>query len=96
MAQEPSPSGTKSADERKQLLSQNIQMAIGAGGRIESQSDYMAVVLSGKKVNHILHLILSLLTGIWVVVWIAMVMRGGEKRQMITVDEYGNVLNQRM
>ena len=56
----------------------------------------MAVVVSGKPVNHILHLILTIVTvGFWGIVWLILVIAGGEKREMITVDEYGNVLKQK-
>ena len=60
------------------------------GGRIETQDDRMAVILQGRPVNHILHLILTIVTlGIWGLVWLALVIFRGQKRQMITVDEYG-------
>jgi hypothetical protein len=45
----------------------------------------------GQRPNHILHLILTLITlGIWGIVWIAIVALGGEKRGVIEIDEYGN------
>ena len=52
----------------------------------------MAVLVRGKKVNHILHLFLSIFTlGLWAIVWVILTLTGGEKRQVITVDDYGNV-----
>ena len=85
----------KTLDEKKSILAQQIQMAVARGGRIQSQTDTMAVVIYGKPVNHVLHLILTLLTaGFWIIVWIIVAASGGEKRQMITVDEFGNVLVQ--
>lgn len=82
----------KTPDERKQALARTIQSEVAGGARVESQSDYQAVLVKGHRVNHILHLILTLITlGVWVVVWIAMVLIGGEKRRMATVDEFGNV-----
>lgn len=87
----------KSLDERRAILAQQIQMAVARGGRVESQGDSMAVVVYGKPVNHILHLLLTILTaGFWIIVWIILVVSGGEKRWMITVDESGNVLNQQV
>lgn len=60
--------------------------------RIESQSDYNAVLVKGKKVNHVLHLILTLITlGFWLIPWIVLVIVGKEKRMMVSVDDYGNV-----
>ena len=47
---------------------------------------------AGHRVTHVLHLILSIITfGLWLIVWILMGVFGGEKRAMVTVDEYGNV-----
>ena len=84
----------KSPEVRKAALAKRIQYLVNVDMcRVESQSDYQAVLVSGKKVNHVLHLILTLLTfGLWVFVWIGLVIFGGEKRRMVSVDEYGQVL----
>ena len=87
--------GRKPADERKALLAQNVSSAVARGARVESQSDYQAIMVEGKPVNHILHLILTVLTfGFWAIVWIILALTGGEKRRTITVDEWGNVNTQ--
>ena len=50
-------------------------------------------MVRGKPPNHILQLILTLVTfGAWGIVWLALVIFGGEKRQIINVDDYGNTL----
>ena len=86
----------KTMDERKAILAQQIQMAVAKGGRIQSQSDNMSVIIYGKPVNHMLHLFITLITsGLWLIGWIIVSMNGGEKREMITVDEFGNVLVQK-
>jgi hypothetical protein len=86
------PSGRKSLEERKELLARTIAHQVVTGARVESQSDFQAVLVRGKPVNHVLHLILTLVTfTLWGWVWIALAILGGEKRSMITVDEYGNV-----
>jgi hypothetical protein len=86
------PSGRKSLEERKELLARTIAHQVVTGARVESQSDFQAVLVRGKPVNHVLHLILTLVTfTLWGWVWIALAIFGGEKRSMITVDEYGNV-----
>jgi hypothetical protein len=83
--------GVKSSQERKELLARAISSEVAAGARVESQGDFQAVVVHGKPVNHILHLILTIVTlGLWVLVWIALAIVGGEKRSMVTVDPYGN------
>ena len=86
----------KTLEERKAILAQQIQFAVGKGGRIDSQTDSMFVVVYGKPVNHILHLILTIVTfGTWGIVWLILIIAGGEKRQMISIDEFGNPLTQR-
>lgn len=91
-------SGAKTLEERKELLSRQLAQRIAAtGGRLESQTDTMAVLVRGKRVNHILHFLLGFPTiGFWwLTVWPALVIFGGEKRQVVTVDDYGNILTQK-
>ena len=89
--------GRKTTEERKELLARTVMGQVASGARVESQSDYQAVLVRGKPVNHVLHLILTLVTvTLWGWVWIAMAIFGGEKRSMVTVDEYGNVAVQKV
>ena len=61
-------------------------------GRIESLTDYSAVVVQGQKVNHVLHLLISVfLCGLWLPIWLVLAMTGGEKRTVLAVDQCGNV-----
>ena len=91
-----SPSNRKSMEERKEILSRQVQQSVARGARIESQSDTMAVVVTGKTVNHVLHFLIGVVTlGIWWIVWLILIIAGGEKRKMITVDEYGLILLQK-
>ncbi len=72
-----------------------VANCVAGGARIESQTQDQAVVVYGKPVNHVLHLILTLVTcGLWAIVWVIMALAGGEKRQVIRVDPYGNVMFQ--
>jgi len=65
-------------------------------GRVESVTPYSAVVVHGQKVNHVLHLLISvLLCGIWLPVWLVIALTGGEKRRVISVDACGNVTTTR-
>ena len=52
----------RTTDEQKQLLARQIATSIARGRRVESQGDFQAVLLRGRRVNHLLHLILTLLT----------------------------------
>ena len=79
-----------SLQERAEILEEYVTDAIRKGWRIESQGSYQAVIVEGKDVNHLLHLLLSLLTvGLWLFVWALITLTGGERRMMIYVDEKG-------
>jgi hypothetical protein len=79
------------------MLAQQVQQAVGRGLRVESQSDFQAVLVEGKPVNHTLHAILTIFTCLlWGIVWAVIAGTGGEKREMIVVDEFGNVQHQRL
>lgn len=87
----------KTGDERKGSLANAIQTQVAGGARIESQSDFQAVLIRGHRVNHLLHFVIGVVTiGLWWIVWIFMAALGGEKRQMVSVDEFGNVLVQKI
>lgn len=87
----------RTADERKVILAQQLQTAAARGLRIESQSDFQAVLVEGQPVNHVLHAILTIFTCLlWGIVWAIIAATGGEKRQMVVVDEFGNVLWQKL
>jgi hypothetical protein len=83
-------------EERKKLLAQAINYQVIQGARVESQSDFQAVLVKGKPINHLLHLTITMLTcGMWGIVWIVLGLMGGEKRYVAQVDEYGNTNIQR-
>jgi hypothetical protein len=87
----------KSPDERKAILARQISVMVARGRRVESQSDYQAVLVRGHRVHHGLQLFLTIITaGLWGFVWIGLVLLGGEKREMATVDEWGNSAIQKL
>lgn len=92
------PGGTmKTEAERKRMLAQAIQTEVVQGARVESHQDFQAVLISGKPVNHLLHAVIALLTcGVWLLVWLGLGIIGGETRVLIVIDEYGNVLRQKL
>lgn len=80
------------SDQRKQALAQMVAQEVAHGKRVESHTDYQAVLVTGKPVNHILHLILTLLTcGAWGLVWLILAFAAGEKRTVVAVDDWGNI-----
>ena len=81
----------KSVDERKEILARQISSLLAQGRRVESQSDFQAVLITGHRPNHVLHLLITFFTfGLWAIPWIAITALGGEKREVINVDEWGN------
>lgn len=89
----PAVSATRrSSEDRRALLAQQLQQAATRGLRLESQTDFQAVLIEGKPVNHTLHAILTIFTClVWGVVWAVIAATGGEKRHQLVVDDFGNV-----
>lgn len=90
----PATPGTRMPfDQRRERLAAEVSRLLALGNRrIESYSELSAVLVIGRPVNHVLHLIATALTlGIWSLVWIVLVLTGGEKRELLRVDETGTV-----
>lgn len=84
-------------NERKMKLGQAVQAEVVQGGVIESQSDFNAIIRYGKPVNHVLHLILTIVTcglwgGVWILVWV--VSAQAKKSIALQVNEFGQVFRQ--
>lgn len=71
-----------------------VQAEINSGKRVAYQTEDSVTLESGKRVNNVLHLVVSLFIGFWALVWFIFTMTGGIKREQITVDEDGNVNRQ--
>jgi hypothetical protein len=81
------------AERRKAVLAAKVASEVARGMRVESQTDFQAILVSGNRPNHILHLLLSIVTlGLWLIVWLIIGAGGGERRKVVSVDEYGRVL----
>lgn len=79
---------------RKAALARAVGNEVRNGWHVQSQTDYQAVMLKpGTKVNHLLHLILTLITlGVWAIVWILVTLtHKREHQKVISVDAYGHV-----
>jgi hypothetical protein len=89
---------TKTPDERKAALDRQLQVYGAQGWRIENRSDFQATIAKGKEHSHTLHLLLTIFTlGLWgLFVWLPLSIFGGMKRRMITIDEYGNSVEQKL
>lgn len=82
-------------DRHKALAGVIHNKVLNEGYRVESESQFEAVLVTGKKTNHVLHLILSIITlGLWLIPWALIALVGGEQRRLQWVDESGQVLGQ--
>ncbi|WP_421841334.1 hypothetical protein [Mycobacterium sp.] len=74
------------------MLDQALIEMTASGGRVETRTPDSAVVVTGKPVNHLLHLLLSLfLCTLWAPVWLIVAATGGERRVTVSVDPNGLV-----
>jgi hypothetical protein len=107
---ETQPVQRKSADVRKELLAHTVENEVARGSRVESQSDFQAVLVRGRRPNLVERLIVKIALlglvflirairkpgGMWGVVGILAYIFVGQKRSLATVDEYGNTGIQRL
>lgn len=78
--------------EREARLERAINYQIAQGSKLANQGKFEAVMISGRKINHILHLLLAVFTlGLWLIIWAIMGIFGGESQYTLGVDEYGKV-----
>jgi hypothetical protein len=85
----------RTPQERNAILNQQLMAVASQGGRVETRTADAAVVVTGKPVNHVLHLLLSLfLCAIWVPVWLILAAVSPERRATIWVDPTGGVHRQ--
>ena len=77
----------------KTLKQAKIAYAI-AGWSIDLEEENLVIVSKQKHIHHIIHAIVSLLTGfLWAPFWIALVLRKSESRKVITFDEETKTVN---
>jgi cytochrome b len=79
--------------DRQAILASEVARQVATGARVQVQTDYMATIVRGRRPNHLLHVILSIVTfGVWfLLVYIPVLIFAGEKWSTVTVDEYGNL-----
>jgi hypothetical protein len=74
-------------EERKAALTKRVVSFTRKGWRVETRSDYQVTLVRGHRPNHLLHLLLTVLTvGLWAIVWICLAIFGGEKRIVVTAE----------
>lgn len=80
----------------RQQMSQAVAKEVADGGwRVESQTDYHTVLAKGGRTNHVLHLILTIVTcGLWSLAWLLIAHVNRRQSLVLRVDEYGNFSRQ--
>lgn len=90
---------------RKRKLADYIRMSCAKGWIVESQNDFNAVLFSGKKCNHTLWALITFLGGIVSfgllfiiggITWLILAIAQGEKRIMLHIDEFGEIITQKL
>lgn len=85
------PSITKTGRDEAAITAAVLN-AVSQGWRIEHRTSNSAVLVSGSRPNHVLHLLLTVFTlGLWGIVWIVIGLAGGERRRMVLADGFGNL-----
>lgn len=91
------PGTAKTEEQRKGMLDSALNLYGAKGFRIENRSDYQATVSKGKETRHVLHIVLAVVTGgLWLVVYIPLWLVTGIRRRLVSVDEYGNTIEQKL
>ena len=81
---------------RRQQQAQAVANEVLQGSVVQSSSDYQAVLVSGSKVNHLLHFAITVVScGFWACVWLFLSLTGGEEVYIVNTPEFGNSLVQR-
>ena len=82
-----------SLEDRQAILQQQVVAHAAKGWSVLSQTQTQASLVKGKDTNHVLHLILSVITlGLWIPVWIVVTIAAGKKTRLVTVNEQGSVI----
>ena len=79
-----------SSEKRNRILEEQILTHQANGKRLESQMGFQAVLVTENRPNHLIHLILTVLTGgLWALIWLYIVLTKKDRREILQVDEYG-------
>lgn len=79
-------------EQRQQLLNMAVNTEVASGAVILSMTQTSAVIVKAAKVNHVLHLLISVLTCfVWALIWILVAISERPKCIRLEVDEFGVV-----
>lgn len=91
------------AERRAEVLADEIRRALSSGATVERETEVSAVLCyRTSRPNHLLHGLLTLLTlvlfwvPIWALVWLVATLLDSRSRVMVSVDDCGNVVRERL
>ena len=90
-------SGHIDPETRRERLSSFVRQASVAGWTVESSSDFDVVLVGGKRCNHLVHGLVTILGGVvscgvlffWGIIWLTLGLTQKEDRLIIHINEYG-------
>lgn len=78
--------------QQRAALDRYVADRVRQGWRAEPVSATSVQLVYRKRVRHVLHLVLSLVTmGAWLLVWLVLVLWNRERRVIVSVDSQGRV-----
>lgn len=86
-----------SSEDREDILDDEVARQLAPGFmlpnvRVESRTAHQAVLVYGGNPNHVVHLLLTIVTlGAWLLVWLIIAATQREERMTLQVDRYGVV-----
>ena len=77
---------------RAQTLETEVEHYVARGWRLRAKNPADAELVKGQPISHGLHIFFSIATvGLWLLVYIPLLIFGGEKHKYLRVDEKGMV-----
>ena len=70
-----------------EALGDRVALHVTQGYTVKLDTSSQVILSKAVKVNHILHAILSIFTGVWVIVWIIMAMRRAEETIQLKIQD---------
>lgn len=85
--------GTPTPDDQQRAMDARVAHWVRWDWGVEAQTPTQVVMVKGHRPNHVLHLILSIITlGLWLIVWLILSIASGEKRKTISVSADGRLV----
>ena len=83
--------------ERRERMQAAVTHWVARGARVESLTDYQAVLIVGNNINNVAHLLGCLFTcGLWLIGYVIAIMtEKPERRVVLRVDRFGQVVGDR-